>query len=282
MNRKLSRWRYKRESICRIAFVVLLFSAAFLLTACGSAKKVPDKTLDGVVEDYVKDHFGHLGLSPSYSYTVSHSPDTPTGTDAVHLVLSLKDPHFIGSATFDATFVYDRYKKLWSALRGAAWTPVSVERYTHVSISKDSVDQAFRRNGFPMEADNYVVFHTEDFAADLLPEGGKVTSAWDYVGDELILLSVTTDNIETARGLVNAVRDLADLEDYYPSAVDIVTKAGANYELSMVDGYVEGAYGKGYMGYIDNNVFLMIAAKDYDDIREPFDRAMAEIGVFFE
>ena len=36
------------------------------------------------------------------------------------------------------------------------------------------------------------------------------------------------------------------------------------------------------MGYIDNNVFLMIAAKDYEDIREPFDRAMAEIGVFFE
>ena len=107
----------------------------------------PDKTLDGVVEDYVKDHFGHLGLSPSYSYTVSHSPDAPTGTDTVHLVLSLKDPHFIGSATYDGTFVYDRYKKLWSALRGSAWTPVSVERYTHVSISKDSVDQAFRKNG---------------------------------------------------------------------------------------------------------------------------------------
>ena len=54
-----------RESIFRIALIVLLFSAAFLLTACGSARKVPDKTLDGVVEDYVKDHFGHLGLSPS-------------------------------------------------------------------------------------------------------------------------------------------------------------------------------------------------------------------------
>ena len=106
--------------------------------------------------------------------------------------------------------------------------------------------------------------------------------SWDYTGDELVLLSVTTDNTETARELVSAVRNLADLEDYYPPAVDIVTKAGANYELSMVDGYVEGAYGKGYMGYIDNNAFLMIAAKDYDDIRESFDRAMAEIGVFFE
>ena len=133
-----------------------------------------------------------------------------------------------------------------------------------------------------METDNYFVFYTEDFAADLLPEGGKVTSAWDYTGDELVLLSVTTDNTETARGLVSAVRDLADLEDFFPPSVDIVTKAGANYELSMVDGYAEGAYGKGYMGYIDNNVFLMMAAKDYEDIREPFDRAMAEIGIFFE
>ena len=271
-----------RKSICRIAFVVLLLSAAFLLTACGSARKVPDKTLDGVVEDYVKNHFGRLGLSPSCSYTVSHSPDAPTGTDAVHLVLSLKDPHFIGSATYDGTFVYDRYKKLWSALRGSTWTPVSVERYTHVSISKDSVDQAFRKNGFSMEAGDYIVFPAEDFAADLLPEGGKVTSAWDYVGDELILLSVTTDNTEKARGLVSAVRDLADLEDFFPAAVEIVTKAGANYELSRVDGYVEGAYGKGYMGYIDNDAFLMMAAKDYEDIREPFDRAIAEIGIFFE
>ena len=57
-------------------------------------------------------------------------------------------------------------------------------------------------------------------------------------------------------------------------------KKQAGDELILLN-VTAGAYTKGNMR-IDNNAFLMIAAKDYDDIREPFDRTMAEIGVFFE
>lgn len=272
--------KYIKNPVLRFVMIVLILSSAVILTACGSPKMVPDKTIEWAVEDYIKEHFSWLGLSPTYTYTVSHLPDSSTKSDTVHLDLSLTDPHFVGNTSYDATYIYDKSSGLWSVSRGGEWAPVTIDRYTNVSISKETVSQALSKNGFTLLESDFEVLSDDVLAANSLPSGGRVTSAWSNLGDKLSLISVVTDSADSAREAFSLVIDMEGLTSY-SQHMDIKTKTGSNYEITQVDGMEEGTYVKGYLGYIDNGAFMFAASSEYD-IGESFDKAMAEIGIFFE
>lgn len=166
----------------RILSIVLCALMIISLAGCGSAQKVPDKTIERLIENFVNynPYYGEY----EYSYSVSHDPDKSTNSDTIQVDLKVTYPHAAASSQYKGTYQYDKASGVWNEMPGGEWEPLQINSY-RIPDSPDLWLEAVRETR--MEAT--IIGQGREFGAEYVEDitqgrdlAGSAVDGWEIYG----------------------------------------------------------------------------------------------------
>lgn len=239
-----------------ISAVALLF-----LSACGSTKTVPDKTIQWVIDDYLKTNEYYGGVYTDYQTEITHDPDSETKTDTVKIKLSITYPHLTASTKYEATYQYDKSSDLWNLIRGGDWESLYVEKYDMTSSFK-LWSEAIQSAGFEVEdkaegreiVSNLVEDSFSEELSTSVKDGWYIeawsNSAWSSVE----ILCITMNGKSEADSIYEVIRG------QFKNELELLEYdgiSGGNYTYSRYTDYDRAAYS--VLIRIDSTVYAVFA-----------------------
>lgn len=265
-----------------IFLTIILCLFLLFLTGCGAPQAVPDKTIEWLIDDYLKEYSYYGGEYTDYDADVKHDPDRETKTDTVTIDMTITYPHLVAETSYEATYRYDKSKETWDVIRGGEWAPIHVKNYDMTDSLKLWLEAA-QGEGFEVTTQGEL---GADMARSWLETAiGEASSSveipWciqnyaDAYGCDVTIMDLKLNSTEESQSIFKKLENHFAKVDLY-NVYKFETDQGDNYEYS----YFRNTNSDPHIMIIqyEASVFLFYVNSSDSQTRYKMDQVLSQVG----